>query len=153
MDYSNDSFMLAPGIKGLVMLVFTLPSFPEVSKIIKDKFGPNKDFTRDYVRQKYLLVKKHDRVGRMADTLEYSNVAIPLARINAELLSELRTLAASQIEEQGEWLIIKHMYIELRLKPPNLSVMILNTYGKDGRVNTNITKPLMPGASVKASLE
>ena len=120
LDYSNDAFTLAPGIKGLVMLVFTLPSFPYVFKIIKDKFGPNKDFTRDYVRQKYLLVKKHDRVGRMADTLEYSNVAIPLARINAELLAELRTLAASQIEEQGEWLIIKHMYIELRLKPLNL---------------------------------
>ena len=70
LDYSNDSFMLAPGIKGLVMLVFTLPSFPYVFKIIKDKFGPNKDFNREYVRKKYLLVKKHDRVGRMADTLE-----------------------------------------------------------------------------------
>lgn len=77
--YSHDRFMLAPGVKGLVMSVFTLPSFPYVFKVIKDKFGPNKDFDQEYVRQKYLLVKKHDRVGRMADTLEFQNVALPSA--------------------------------------------------------------------------
>ena len=74
LQYSNDKFILAPGVKGLVMSVFTLPSFPYVFKVIKDTFGPNKDFDREYVRQKYLLVKRHDRVGRMADTLQFSNV-------------------------------------------------------------------------------
>lgn len=120
LEYSHDKFILAPGVKGLVMSVFTLPSFPYVFKVIKDKFGPNKDFDREYVRQKYLLVKKHDRVGRMADTLEFSNVALPKSRCDEEFLNEMRTLAPSQFEENEEWAIIKHVYVEYRLKPLNL---------------------------------
>ena len=120
LQYSNDKFILAPGIKGLVMSVFTLPSFPYVFKIIKDVFGPNKDFDQEYVRQKYMLVKKHDRVGRMADTLEFSNIALPKYRCDEEFMNELRTLAPSQIEETDDLFIIKHAYVEYRLKPLNL---------------------------------
>ena len=120
LEYSDDQFILAPGVKGLVMSVFTLPSFPYVFKVIKDTFGPNKDFDRDYVRQKYLLVKKHDRVGRMADTLEFQNVALPKARCDEEFLHEMRTLAPSQMEETDDWVIIKHVYVEYRLKPLNM---------------------------------
>lgn len=118
--YSEDKFILAPGVKGLVMSVFTLPSFPFVFKIIKDKFGSNKDFDKEYVKRKYLLVKRHDRVGRMADTLEYSNVVIPMNRCSEEMLEELRTLSPSNIEEKDDLLVIKHCYIERRLKPLNL---------------------------------
>lgn len=75
--HSSDRIEMAPGIKGLVMVVFALPSFPYVFKVIKDFFPPPKDTTRAQVKEKYLLVKNHDRVGRMADTLEYSNVAFP----------------------------------------------------------------------------
>ncbi len=120
LEYSDDQFILAPGVKGLVMSVFTLPSFPYVFKVIKDTFGPNKDFDRDYVRQKYLLVKKHDRVGRMADTLEFVNVALPKHRCDEELMHELRTLAPSQVEETDDLFIVKHLYIEYRLQPLNL---------------------------------
>ena len=62
------------------MLVFDLPSFPYVFKVIKDFYPPQKDTTREAIQRKYLLVKQHDRVGRMADTLEYSNVAFPRNR-------------------------------------------------------------------------
>ncbi|MDO4248322.1 MAG: bifunctional isocitrate dehydrogenase kinase/phosphatase [Neisseria sp.] len=117
---SQDKFILAPGVKGLVMSVFTLPSFPYVFKVIKDTFGPNKDFDREYVRQKYLLVKKHDRVGRMADTLEFSDVPLPKSRCDGAFLEEMRTLAPSQIEETEDRVVIKHVYIEYRLKPLNL---------------------------------
>ncbi|QRN41672.1 MAG: bifunctional isocitrate dehydrogenase kinase/phosphatase [Neisseriaceae bacterium] len=120
--YSSDDFILAPGIKGLVMIVFTLPSFPYVFKIIKDYFGPNKNFDRTYVKNKYELVKKHDRVGRLADTLEYTNVAIPLSRCSEELLTELKELAPSQIKICKDLLIIKHVYIERRLKPLNIQM-------------------------------
>jgi isocitrate dehydrogenase kinase/phosphatase len=34
--HSTDKFRIAPGIKGMVMLVFDLPSFPYVFKVIKD---------------------------------------------------------------------------------------------------------------------
>lgn len=120
LQYSDDKFILAPGVKGLVMSVFTLPSFPYVFKVIKDVFGHNKDFDREYVRQKYLLVKKHDRVGRMADTLEFSNVPLPKARCSKDFLNEMRSLAPNQIEETDDWVIIRHVYIEYRLKPLNL---------------------------------
>lgn len=123
LHYSEDQFILAPGIKGLVMTVFTLPSFPFVFKVIKDKFGPNKNFDQDYVRGKYLLVKKHDRVGRMADTLEYSNVAIPRHRCSEEMIEELRQLAPSQLEETDDYIVIRHCYVERRLKPLNLYLL------------------------------
>ena len=77
LSHSSDQFIIAPGIKGLVMLVFTLPSFPYVFKLIKDSFPPPKDTTREQIQDKYQLVKRHDRLGRMADTLEYSSVALP----------------------------------------------------------------------------
>jgi isocitrate dehydrogenase kinase/phosphatase len=117
--HSRDNFSIAPGIKGTVMLVFTLPSFPFVFKVIRDHFDPPKKMTRSQVREKYLLVKFHDRVGRLADTLEYSNVAIPLERIDARLMDELHKLAASSIERDGANLVIRHVYIERRMTPLN----------------------------------
>jgi len=117
--HSRDNFIIAPGIKGTVMLVFTLPSFPFVFKLIRDRFDPPKKMTRSQVREKYLLVKFHDRVGRLADTLEYSNVAIPLDRIDDRLMDELQKLASSSIERDGTHLVIKHVYIERRMTPLN----------------------------------
>ncbi|EXI76826.1 MAG: Isocitrate dehydrogenase kinase/phosphatase [Candidatus Accumulibacter sp. SK-11] len=118
--HSQDQFVIAPGIAGLVMLVFTLPSYPYVFKLIKDVFGPTKEMDRETVKRKYLMVKQVDRVGRMADTLEFSQVLLPKKRFSAELLEALRTLAPSLLEEEGDNLVIKHLYIERRLTPLNL---------------------------------
>ena len=85
LKHSTDRFVVAPGIKGMVMLVFTLPSFPYVFKVIRDRFAPPKEIDRQTVIDKYLMVKLHDRVGRMADTLEYSLVALPLDRFDPNL--------------------------------------------------------------------
>lgn len=117
LNHSEDNFQVAPGIRGMVMLVFTLPSFLFVFKLIKDRFDPPKTSTREEVRQKYQLVKYHDRVGRLADTLEYSNVAIALDRIEPDLLAELREKAADSIEQVDDKLVIKHVYIERRMEP------------------------------------
>ena len=118
--HSSDNFGIAPGIKGMVMLVFDLPSFPYVFKVIKDFYPPQKDTTREQIKRKYLLVKTHDRVGRMADTLEYTSVAFPRARVSEELVAELKAFAPSQVEEDGDALIIKHLYIERRMIPLNI---------------------------------
>ena len=118
--HSGDRFRIAPGIKGMVMLVFDLPSFPYVFKLIKDFYPPQKETTREQIQQKYLLVKQHDRVGRMADTLEYSNVAFPLHRFESSLLDELRHFCPSLIEVEGDQLVVKHLYIERRMIPLNL---------------------------------
>ncbi len=111
MRHSSDKFRIAPGIKGMVMLVFDLPSFPYVFKVIKDFFPAQKETTRELVKGKYLLVKQHDRVGRMADTLEYSNVAFPKNRFDADLVAELQHFCPSLLEEDGDALVIRHAYI------------------------------------------
>ncbi|MEO8311734.1 MAG: bifunctional isocitrate dehydrogenase kinase/phosphatase [Caldimonas sp.] len=120
MRHSSDKFRIAPGIKGMVMLVFDLPSFPYVFKVIKDFYPPPKDTTRELIKSKYLLVKQHDRVGRMADTLEYSDVAFPRARFDDELVAELRHFCASLVEDEGDALVIRHVYIERRMIPLNI---------------------------------
>ena len=118
--HSSDKFRIAPGIKGMVMLVFDLPSFPYVFKVIKDFYPAPKETTRELIKSKYLLVKQHDRVGRMADTLEYSNVAFPRQRFEEELIAELKHHCPSLLEEHGEMLVIKHLYIERRMIPLNI---------------------------------
>ncbi|WP_047396896.1 bifunctional isocitrate dehydrogenase kinase/phosphatase [Chitinibacter sp. ZOR0017] len=120
--HSSDQFVFAPGTKGMVMSVFTLPSFPYVFKVIKDVFAPPKEVDHATVRAKYLLVKQHDRVGRMADSLEFSNVALPKARFAPEVLAELRELAPTAIEEEGDEVVIRHLFIECRMKPLNLYI-------------------------------
>lgn len=120
LKHSTDDFILAPGIKGLVMLVFTLPSYPYVFKLIKDVISPPKEVDKEIVEKKYQLVKKHDRVGRMADTLEFSNVAFPRARFTQELIDEITKLAPTEISYEGDNIIIKHAYIERRMMPLNM---------------------------------
>jgi isocitrate dehydrogenase kinase/phosphatase len=124
--HSSDKFRIAPGIKGMVMLVFDLPSFPYVFKVIKDYYPPQKDTTREQIKGKYLLVKQHDRVGRMADTLEYSEVGFPRERFDDALIAEIEKFAPSQLEisdRDGDGkveVIIKHVYIERRMIPLNI---------------------------------
>ncbi len=118
--HSSDMFRIAPGIKGMVMLVFDLPSFPFVFKVIKDFYPAPKETTRELIQSKYLLVKQHDRVGRMADTLEYSNVAFPRRRFEEELIAELKHFCPSLLEEDGDDLVIRHVYIERRMIPLNI---------------------------------
>jgi len=118
----DDKFIVSPGIKGMVMTVFTLPNFPYVFKVIKDKFGGTKTLTRDGVKERYLLVKRHDRVGRMADTMEYSRVALPIDRLTDELLEELKTTAPSLLEFDGDRVIINHLYAQRKMIPLNLYI-------------------------------
>ena len=124
--HSTDKFRIAPGIKGMVMLVFDLPSFPYVFKVIKDFYPPQKDTSREQIKDKYLLVKQHDRVGRMADTLEYSEVGFQRDRFEDELIAEIEKFAPSQLDigdRDGDGkieVILKHVYIERRMIPLNI---------------------------------
>ncbi|MEO6854187.1 MAG: bifunctional isocitrate dehydrogenase kinase/phosphatase [Rhodoferax sp.] len=137
--HSTDQFRIAPGIKGMVMLVFDMPSFPYVFKVIKDFYPPQKDTSREQVKAKYLLVKQHDRVGRMADTLEYSEVAFPRARFSDEVIAELQKFAPSQLEisdRDGDGqmeVVIKHVYIERRMIPLNIYLQEAFDAGPDDR--------------------
>ncbi|UCH54250.1 MAG: bifunctional isocitrate dehydrogenase kinase/phosphatase [Pseudomonadota bacterium] len=122
LKYSEDEFIAAPGIPGMVMAVFTLPSYDYVFKVIRDRFAPPKETDRKTVEAKYQLVKQHDRVGRMADMLEFSYVALPKRRFSKELLEQLMDICASSIEIEGEQVVIKHVYIERRMIPLNMDM-------------------------------
>ncbi len=149
--HSTDKFRIAPGIKGMVMLVFDLPSFPYVFKVIKDYYPPQKDTTREQIKGKYLLVKQHDRVGRMADTLEYSEVAFPRDRFDDELIAEIEKFAPSQLEisdrdNDGHMeVVIKHIYIERRMIP-------LNIYLQEA-FDVGFVDPVPGSASARALLQ
>ena len=120
MEDSSDQFAIAPGIRGLVMAVFHLPSYGVVFKIIKDEFPESKKITRQHVKDCYKLVKMTDRVGRMADTHEYVNFRLPRHRVEQALIDELLETCASSIELTDDEVIIKHLYIERKMTPLNI---------------------------------
>ncbi len=119
LHHSQDEFVEAPGVRGQVMLVFTLPSYPYVFKVIRDEFGLGKDTDRATVRSKFTMVKHVDRVGRLADTLEFVDLALPRARFSPGLLEQLHELAPSMVSG-GDPLVIRHCYVERRMVPLNL---------------------------------
>lgn len=117
---SNEQFIEAPGIRGMVMLVFTLPGFDRVFKIIKDKFAPQKEMDEAHVRACYQLVKEHDRVGRMADTQEFENFVLEKRQIDPALMALLLQEAPQKITDLGDKIAIRHLYIERRMVPLNI---------------------------------
>lgn len=119
LSHSHDDFDIAPGIKGMVMTVFTQGSYPYVFKLIRDRIAKD-GMDHATVRRKYQLVKKHDRVGRMADTWEYSQVALPRTRFSSRLLAELRDQVPELIEETDDAIVLRHVYIERRMTPLNI---------------------------------
>src|SRR5262249_13428032 len=120
LHHSNDLLVEAPGTRGLVMHVFNLPSYPYVFKVIRDRFGSSENTGRQAVMSKFRLVREVDRVGRMAHTIEFTNLALPLDRFAPALLQQLDDLTPSAIEVDGENLIVKHCYVERRQTPLNL---------------------------------
>ena len=122
MANSNDKFEIARGAKGMVMTVFTLPSYDMVFKIIKDRFAYPKTSTRAQVMDRYRLVFKHDRVGRMVDAQEFEFLTFSRDRFSRELLDELQAVAANTVTVTDDAVIIKHMYTERRLYPLDLFI-------------------------------
>ncbi|MCB0567915.1 MAG: bifunctional isocitrate dehydrogenase kinase/phosphatase [Phaeodactylibacter sp.] len=139
MDRSYDEFVIAPGIKGMVMSVFTLNSYNMVFKVIKDHFAAPKKVTEREVKEKYEVVFFHDRVGRMADSHMFENFTFSRERISPELLEELLKEAPSKVALEEDMVKIKHLYIEKKMIPLNLYLEtaspeqaeeVINEYGK-----------------------
>jgi isocitrate dehydrogenase kinase/phosphatase len=120
LEKSIDSFVHAPGDRGLVMIVFTLPSHDLVFKVIRDHFGAPKTTTRADVMERYQFVFRHDRAGRLVDAQEFKRLRLPRSRFMPELADELLREAGESCRIEGEDLIVEHCYIERRLRPLNL---------------------------------
>lgn len=120
LERSDDRFVPAPGTKGMVMVVFILPGFNVVFKVIRDKFGPTKNFGRQHVIDCYRLVFMHDRVGRLADAMEYEYLEFEAARFSKEALDELLVHCSETVSVNGDKVMVKHLFTERKLTPLNL---------------------------------
>src|SRR5947199_2680404 len=117
---STDKFDIARGDRGMVMSVFTLPSYDVVFKVIKDTFDSPKTTTRRDVMERYQLVFRHDRGGRLVDAQEFEHLRFDKDRFSPELLAELLHVAANTVSVDGDSVVIDHLYTERRLTPLNL---------------------------------
>lgn len=123
---SDDKFEMAAGVRGMVMSVFTLPGFSTVFKIIKDRFSPSKTVDRATVIDRYRMVKTVDRVGRLADTQEFTDLRFPLKKFDPECLAELLEVAARTVEVQGDEVLVRHCWTERRMTPLNIYLETAN---------------------------
>jgi len=117
---SDDTFKIARGEKGMVMTVFAMPAYDVVFKIIKDRFAYPKKNTRQGVMDKYRLVFRHDRAGRLIDAQEFEFLQFERHRFDTDLLEELLTVAPSTVCVEEDFVIIKHCYVERAIIPLNI---------------------------------
>ena len=114
---SDDRFVEAPGAAGMVMLVFTLPSYDVVFKVIRDSFAPPKTTARQDVLDKYRLVFHHTRAGRLADVQEFEHLSFPVARFDLGSSSGSSPAPRKTVERRGSEVVLHHLFTERRLTP------------------------------------
>ena len=119
---TQDQFVHARGAPGLVMLVFTLPGYDVVFKIMRDKFGYPKNVSHEQVMNKYQFVFKHDRAGRLIDTQEFRDIEFPREKFSDALLDELLESTAANVQLRDEHVVINHVYLERRITPLDLYI-------------------------------
>ena len=117
---TDEPFDIAPGARGMVMLVFTLPTFDAVFKVIRDRFAYPKTATREDVMAKYQLVFRHDRAGRLVDAQEFEHLRFDRSRFSDALLAELQSEAADTVTVTDTSVVIKHLYTERKMTPLDL---------------------------------
>ena len=117
MAATDERFEVAPGQRGMVMEVFTLPSYDLVLKVIRDRFAAPKRASRRSVMQKYRMVFRHDRAGRLVDAQEFEYLEFPRDRFSPALLETLLDEAASTVKLIDGHVAIRHAYIERRVTP------------------------------------
>jgi isocitrate dehydrogenase kinase/phosphatase len=122
LDSCDEQFVVAPGVRGMVMVVFTLPSFDVVFKIIRDSFEEPKRTSRQDVLRKYSLVFKHDRAGRLIDAQEFEHLEFDAARFSPPLLEEMQRLAGDSVRIDANRVSINHLYVERRVHPLDLFI-------------------------------
>lgn len=122
LDSSADQFRIARGQKGMVMFVFTMPSFDVVFKLIKDRFDYPKKTSTNYIKNRYSLVFRHDRVGRLIDAHEFVHLELDRNRFSDELIRELKDKAGNNIILRDQQIVIRHLYVERRLTPMDVYI-------------------------------
>ena len=120
--HTDDEFVRAEGQRGMVMTVFTMPSYDMVFKIIKDEFDPPKKATRSDVKGRYHLVFKHDRAGRLVDAQEFEHLRLSRRLFSDTLIAEVSDIASDTLHLEGDRVVIDHCYVERRVTPLDVYV-------------------------------
>ncbi|MCP3974461.1 MAG: bifunctional isocitrate dehydrogenase kinase/phosphatase [bacterium] len=123
---SDDRFEHARGIRGMVMIVFTLPGFDVVFKVIRDRFPFPKQTTRRQIMAKYRLVFHHDRAGRLIDAQEFEHLRFDRSRFTDEIIAELESDAARTVTIDDQSVTFDHVYVERRVIPLDIYVREAN---------------------------
>ncbi|TAH26594.1 MAG: hypothetical protein EAZ07_03815 [Cytophagales bacterium] len=118
----NTKIISAPGVKGLVMQVFTIPNYHLVFKIVKDKASPPKNVTKYHVNERYQFVSHHDRVGRLADTQQFHYLILNKEWFDDQLLDELSKQSSEEVLLENEIVIIKNVYLERKMVPLDIYI-------------------------------
>jgi isocitrate dehydrogenase kinase/phosphatase len=117
LDESTERFDFARGARGMVMIAFGLPSYDVVFKVVRDRFPEPKRCTRREVMEKYQLVFKHDRAGRLIDAQEFEQLTLDAGRFEPALLEELLATAGESVRLDGGRVVLDHAYTERRVTP------------------------------------
>jgi isocitrate dehydrogenase kinase/phosphatase len=121
-EFPDEELVLADGERGMVMAVFTPRGYPLVFKLIRDRFAYPKDMVRAEVEEKYRLVFRRDRVGRLVDAQEFLRLRFPKRQFAPDALHELLSECAQTVQLDGDEVLIRHCYVERRVRPLNLYV-------------------------------
>jgi isocitrate dehydrogenase kinase/phosphatase len=113
----EDRFDISPGKPGMVMIVFNMPDYDLVFKLIRDRFDQPKNTSRREVMAKYDLVFRHDRAGRLVDAQSFEHLKFDACCFSEQLLTELKQEAGSTVQIKDDHLIVKHAYVERRVTP------------------------------------
>jgi isocitrate dehydrogenase kinase/phosphatase len=119
---STDSFSTAPGVPGLVMVVFTLPGYDIVFKVIRDRFPRQKTVTPAQVADRYQFVARHDRAGRLVEAQRFEALRLPVERFEPDLLDELVREAGRTVSIEGDEVAFTTVYLERRVTPLDIHV-------------------------------
>ena len=116
----EETMVEADGQRGMVMAVFTLPSYPLVFKLLRDRFAPVKTIRRHQVIERYHLVQRHDRIGRLLDVQEFKDLRFPKDQFSPELLDELMAECRRIVRLEDDTVVIRHSFVERRVRPLDL---------------------------------
>ncbi len=120
--HPEERLVRADGERGMVMAVFTPVGYPLVFKVIRDQFAYPKDIARRGVEEKYRLVFRYDRIGRLVDAQEFRDLRFRRAQFEPGMLDELLAGCAETVVADGDEVLVRHCYVERRLRPMNLYV-------------------------------
>jgi isocitrate dehydrogenase kinase/phosphatase len=113
----EDRFDISRGQRGMVMIVFNMPNDDLVFKLIRDRFDTPKKTTRREVMEKYDLVFKHDRAGRLVDAQSFEFLKFEGGCFSTQLLTELKQEAGHTVRIAEDSIIVHHAYVERRVTP------------------------------------